>query len=106
MEETMRIPPVGVSPGQAGGQDPWFMIEAALRAETPSGCPRRSGKGYRRPFAKHSWRACLTLRSSAARHASYWPAQRRTGPDSSRAPLGGNWGDSGVHVWVNSGKDG
>jgi hypothetical protein len=20
--------------------------------------------------------------------------------------LGGNWGDSGVHVWVNSGKDG
>jgi hypothetical protein len=22
------------------------------------------------------------------------------------APLGGNWGNSGVHVWVNSGKDG
>jgi hypothetical protein len=41
--------------------------------------------------------------------AGVCPARQRSWTSCSRRirdPLGGFWGDSGVHGWVNSGKDG
>jgi hypothetical protein len=43
---------------------------------------------------------------SAGRGDATKPRAHTTSSLSIRAALGGNWGDSCVHGWVNSGKDG